>query len=119
MEASKANDAVRRLLFVYGSLRRGGEAHALIAAARLLAEVETAPCYATIMHAGYPMLVSGHQRIAGQVFAVPEPLWPAVDAWEEAPRLYQCAPIQLDPTAADLLPPGATVWAYFGNDSAL
>lgn len=117
MEASKANREARRLLFVYGSLRQGGEAHGLLRAARFLAQVETAPRYATITHAGYPMLVPGRQRIPGEVFAVPSALWSAVDAWEEAPILYRCQPVDLDQALTGRLPLD-TVWAYFGNKSA-
>ena len=38
---------------------------------------------------GYPVLRAGRGRVCGEVYAIPAQLWPALDAWEEAPRIYQ------------------------------
>ena len=38
---------------------------------------------------GYPMLRAGSARVDGEVYRIPDSLWPALDAWEEVPGVYQ------------------------------
>ena len=38
---------------------------------------------------GYPMLRAGAGRVCGEVYRIPTQLWPALDAWEEVPSVYQ------------------------------
>ena len=53
---------------------------------------------------GYPMLRAGNGRVCGEVSAIPAQLWPALDAWEELPDVYQRR-------RHDLLD-GRRVWVY-------
>ena len=38
---------------------------------------------------GYPMLRAGSTHVEGEVYLIPDTLWPTLDAWEEVPRVYQ------------------------------
>ena len=38
---------------------------------------------------GDPMRLAGSTRVEGDVDRIPDILWPALDAWEEVPRVYQ------------------------------
>jgi len=38
---------------------------------------------------GDPILRAGSAGVDGEVDRIPDTLWPALDAWEEAPRIYQ------------------------------
>ena len=42
-----------------------------------------------IEYDGYPMLRAGSNQVEVEVYRIPDTLWPALDAWEEAPRIYQ------------------------------
>ena len=57
-----------------------------------------------IQHRGYPMLQRGNGAISGEVYWVPEPCWPALDDWEEAPEVYQRSSVTLRD--------GRSVWLY-------
>ena len=35
---------------------------------------------------GYPMLRAGFTQVEGEVYWIPDSLWPELDAWEEVPR---------------------------------
>ena len=74
-------------LFVYGSLKAGGSAHHLLVGA--LAEAEGALDQVDLIEFdGYPMLRAGSTQVEGEVYRIPEFLWPALDAWEDVPRVY-------------------------------
>ena len=74
-------------LFVYGSLKAGGSAHHLLDGA--LAEAEGALDQVDLtVHDGYPMLRAGSDQVRGEIYKVPDALWPALDDWEEVPRVY-------------------------------
>ena len=74
-------------LFVYGSLKAGGSAHHLLQ--KDFAEVEGVLNQVELtVHDGYPMLRSGSAQLRGEVYRIHESLWPALDAWEEVPRVY-------------------------------
>ena len=74
-------------LFVYGSLKAGGSAHHLLDGA--LAEAEGALDQVDLIEFGrYPMLRAGSDQVRGEIYRVPDALWPALDDWEEVPRVY-------------------------------
>ena len=74
-------------LFVYGSLKADGSAHHLLQGA--FAEiVGVLDLVELTVHDGYPMLRSGSALVQGEVYRIPDSLWPALDAWEDAPRVY-------------------------------
>ena len=92
------------LLFVYGSLREGGNAHGLLSGARRLKD-GSLPDVRLIEHQGYPMLVPGSDTVAGEVYALPEHhSWECLDDWEEAPVVYQ----RVERRLID----GREVWVY-------
>ncbi len=71
------------LLFVYGTLKQGGKYHCYLEEATLVAEYATAKgtLYDTGM--GYPAMVkSAEGEIQGQVYDIPEELWPALNDLE-------------------------------------
>ena len=74
-------------VFVYGSLRAGRSAHALLRGAERLADgvLEGVEC---IEHEGYPMLIAGDGAISGEVYRVNAQQLAALDAYEEAPEVY-------------------------------
>lgn len=81
-------------LFVYGTLMRGEGAHRLLERwkARFLGSPRTPPAYTLVEAAGgaYPALVAGGTRaIEGELFAIDAAALPALDAYEEAPAVYQ------------------------------
>ena len=74
-------------LFVYGSLKAGGSAHYLLQKA--FAEVEGVLNQVELtVHDGYPMLRAGSTQVEGEVYRIPDFLWPALDDWEDVPRVY-------------------------------
>ena len=90
-------------LFVYGSLKCGGEAHHLLADCPrdqdgVLSHVQLK------IHRGYPMLHTGNGRVEGEVYWISNTHWPDLDAWEDAPNTYQKKLRSLDE--------GRTVWVY-------
>ncbi|HSP22657.1 MAG TPA: gamma-glutamylcyclotransferase family protein [Planococcus sp. (in: firmicutes)] len=71
------------LLFVYGTLKKGGKYHFYLGEAALVAEhaMANGTLYDTGM--GYPAMVKSAQgEIQGQVYDIPEELWPAIDDLE-------------------------------------
>lgn len=93
-------------VFVYGSLKRGFRHHDQMAGARFLGEARTARRYTLVVAGDYPALVDGGATaVAGELFAVDDPLLAALDAFEEVPELYVRAPLELEG--------GERVLAYF------
>lgn len=71
------------LLFVYGTLKQGGKYHCYLGEAALVAEHATAKGTLYDSGMGYPaMAVSGEGEIQGEVYDIPEELWPAIDDLE-------------------------------------
>ncbi|MEZ4299723.1 MAG: gamma-glutamylcyclotransferase family protein, partial [Polyangiaceae bacterium] len=59
------------LLFVYGSLLRGEDNHAVLAGARFVATARTAPRYTLVDLGPYPALVPGGEtEVSGELFEV-------------------------------------------------
>lgn len=91
------------LLFVYGSLRQGCSAHHLLQGCHRLGDGVLAGSE-LIDHAGYPMLQAGSGDVKGEVYRVASPQWQALDAWEEAPQVYE--------RVVRRLVDGRSVWVY-------
>lgn len=87
----------RTELFVYGTLRRGEPAHALLVGAELVAAaVRTAPAFELLDLGEYPALVGGGSTaVAGEVYAVPSELLARLDEYEGCPELYVRRPLRL------------------------
>jgi gamma-glutamylcyclotransferase (GGCT)/AIG2-like uncharacterized protein YtfP len=90
-------------LFVYGSLKAGGCAHHLLSGADQEPDGHI-DGVELIERSGYPMLKPGSGQVSGEVYRVPPGLWPAIDAWEEAPKIYR--------RRSRTLMDGRSVWVY-------
>ena len=84
------------LIFVYGSLRRGGFNHALFAGARFLGEAATAPHYSLHDLGPYPALVAGGTTsVLGELYSLSPEQLAAADELEGHPTVYTRGPIAL------------------------
>ncbi|HEX4954518.1 MAG TPA: gamma-glutamylcyclotransferase family protein [Thermoanaerobaculia bacterium] len=94
------------LLFVYGSLRRGGENHRFLDGARFLGEARTEPGHQLLDLGRYPgMVAAAEGRVLGELFEVDGETLAALDRFEGHPTFYQRRPVRLD---GDLI-----AWSYF------
>ena len=72
------------LLFVYGTLKTGGKYHSYLEEASLKAEQAIASGSLYDTGVGYPaMSLEGTDKIHGEVYEIPEVLWPALDFLED------------------------------------
>jgi gamma-glutamylcyclotransferase (GGCT)/AIG2-like uncharacterized protein YtfP len=96
------------LLFVYGTLQRGGVRHGPLARQRFLGEYRTRPRYALYDLGTYPGLVASDegQVVAGELYEVERSLLVYLDGVEGAPSWFALGPIDLEES------PGQA-WAYF------
>ena len=108
------------LLFVYGTLKTGGKYHFYLEEASLKAEQASAAGSLYDTGLGYPaMSLEGTDQIRGEVYDIPEVLWPALDFLEdctgdEATDLYEKSVIPVE-VGGEVLE--ATV--YLAKDSSL
>lgn len=71
------------LLFVYGTLKQGGKYHQYLTNASLVAERAVAEGALYDTGFGYPaMILSAFDETEGEVYEVPDELWPAIDELE-------------------------------------
>lgn len=71
------------LLFVYGTLKRGGKYHAYLEEAALVAEHAIANGFLYDTGLGYPsMVMTEEAEIHGEIYEIPDALWPAIDDLE-------------------------------------
>ncbi len=97
------------ILFVYGTLMRGGVRHRVLANQRFLGEARTRKQYALFDLRAYPGLVhspSEGQAIHGELFEIDTGLIPELDRIEGAPSLYRLEPILIEGYSGE-------VFAYF------
>jgi gamma-glutamylaminecyclotransferase len=85
------------LLFVYGTLKRGGRSHHLLADQEFLREAHTLPLYRLYDCADHPCLVRDERGVAiqGEVWRVSKAALLRVDEYEEVPRLFRREAIAL------------------------
>lgn len=78
------------ILFIYGTLKRGQNAHGRLAGAQFLGEAVTQPCYRLYDLGPYPGLVEDSNGVAirGELWAVDEALLRDLDEYEEAADLF-------------------------------
>ena len=95
-----------RLVFVYGTLKRGQPNHHLLASSRFLG---LASLTGMQLHdlGPFPMAIPGEGTIHGEVYGVPRATLPALDRLEGVPRLYGRCRRRLDD--------GRRVWVYLGR----
>jgi gamma-glutamylcyclotransferase (GGCT)/AIG2-like uncharacterized protein YtfP len=95
------------LLFVYGTLKRGGALHGPLAGQLYRGEARTQPLYALLHLGEYPGLVevgAGGQVVRGELYEVECALLSLLDEIEAAPGLFDLGPVELEAGPA---------WAYF------
>ena len=98
-------------LFAYGTLKRGQRAHDLLAAATFLGEATTEPRWALVPLGWYPGLVPGTLAVEGELYDVPDSLWPELDRFEGvASGLYERTPVRLRGREEP-----ATTYRYLGD----
>jgi len=90
------NAADVMILFVYGTLMRGGVRHHLLAGQRFLSEARTCPRYALFDLGAYPGLVhseSEGRAIHGELYAIDTRLLARLNRIEGAPSLFRLEPV--------------------------
>ena len=101
------------VLFVYGTLMRGGKRHRVLAGQRFLGEARTRPHYVLVDLGAYPGLVhaqSGGQTIYGELYEIESDLISRLDRIEGAPRLFRLESVQIEGYPGE-------VFAYFYQQS--
>jgi gamma-glutamylcyclotransferase (GGCT)/AIG2-like uncharacterized protein YtfP len=94
------------VVFVYGSLRRGGQYHSLLQGAEFLGTDSLD--HIDLYDLGpYPMAIPGRNRLYGECYRIPLSLLPRLDELEDHPRLYQRQWVQLES--------GTSAWVYLGR----
>ncbi len=92
------------LLFVYGTLKRGGSNHHQLAAQSFVGPARTPPGYRLYDIGGYPGLgaaATDREGVVGEVWSVDEAALLKLDAFEGVPEgLYRREPLQLEPPFA-------------------
>lgn len=102
---------MRYLVFVYGTLRRGGSNHHLLGAARYLGRFRTEPAYTMLNLGHYPGVIApGGGSILGEVYGVSPRLLRDLDRLEDVPRLYR---------RESLATPWGMAWLYLYQARAL
>jgi gamma-glutamylcyclotransferase (GGCT)/AIG2-like uncharacterized protein YtfP len=97
------------LLFVYGTLKRGGRRHGLLAGQLSRGEARTRPLYALHHLGSYPGLVAATgagQVVRGELYEIDCALLGRLDRVEGAPELFDLGSVELE----DGVGPA---WAYF------
>jgi len=98
----------RRLLFVYGSLKRGLSRHHFLAEQTFFGDATTLPDYALYDFGDYPAMTAGTQAVHGELYEVSAACWPILDRVEcVSDALYRCELVALRPPFDE-----STVWAY-------
>lgn len=81
------------LVFVYGTLKRGGSNHAFLAGQEFVGPARTAPGFVLYELAGYPGMVAGEggaAGVTGEVWSVDDPCLARLDGLEgTAEGLYR------------------------------
>lgn len=84
-------------LFVYGSLLSGERNHFVLGDSRFLRTGRTLASFELVDLGEYPaMLAGGATAVVGEVYAVAAELIAEVDRFEDAPRTYRRARIELE-----------------------
>jgi gamma-glutamylaminecyclotransferase len=86
-------------LFVYGTLKRGGCRHGLLAGQRFLGEARTAPRYALLDLGDFPGLVrdeAGGHAVHGELYEVEASPLALLDREEGAPELFRRELVEVD-----------------------
>lgn len=100
MSRARAADPMRTLLFVYGTLKRGGCNHGHLAGQTYVGPARTQPGYTLYDLGGYPAIVADpgtREGVVGEVWSVDAPALAALDAFEGVHEgLYRREPLPLE-----------------------
>ena len=95
----------KKLLFVYGTLKRGCSNHHFLTGQEFIGEAQTAPGYRLYELRGHPGLVArsdDQDGVVGEVWAVDDAALVRLDALEGlAEGMYRREPVPLQPPFAD------------------
>jgi gamma-glutamylcyclotransferase (GGCT)/AIG2-like uncharacterized protein YtfP len=86
-------------LFVYGTLKRGGVRHHVLAGQSFLGDARTRPFYNLFDFTEHPALVnviSDGRRIHGEMYRVATSLLGVLDEMEDAPHLFRLEAIEIE-----------------------
>lgn len=87
---------MRHRVFVYGSLKRGFRHHDQLARGQFEASLTTTAKFRLVLWESYPALVRGGELpIVGETYWVDDAVLAHLDDFEEHPRVYQRAWIEL------------------------
>jgi gamma-glutamylaminecyclotransferase len=93
----------KTILFVYGTLKRGGRGNRLLVGQQFLGEATTEPRYRLYDLGTYPGLVKDEANglaVKGELWAVDDACLAELDDYEYAPELYAREPVAI-PGRAD------------------
>ena len=77
------------LVFVYGRMKQGGAAHALLSDSRMLGTVRTAALYDLVDLGGFPGLTAdGTTAVVGELYAIDERTLANIDELEDHPDTF-------------------------------
>src|SRR5262245_50502348 len=89
--------AFQARLFIYGTLLRGEQSHALLDGAKLEGEMRTAAKYSLVDLGTYPALVRGGDiAVAGELWIVDAPTLARIDVHEQHPVLFKRELVDLE-----------------------
>ena len=92
---SAARGLPAALVFVYGSLKRGGRWHHVLGDSRFAGLARTARAWDIVPVGPYPGLVRGTRSVEGELFELSAEVLAAVDLLEEHPVLYRRTVVRL------------------------
>jgi len=97
----------KHLVFVYGTLRRGGSNHYMLADSNFLGRYATEPRYTMFRLGQFPAVVArGDTAIEGEIYRVSDQVFSLLDELECYPSVFSR---QLIPT------PAGDTWIYLYN----
>jgi len=86
-------------ILVYGTLKRGHDAHSLMGKAKFLGEYTTLPEYTMFDLGSYPGVIgSGALPVSGELYDVDEVTLKRLDRYEGHPNLYRRTELKEDDT---------------------
>ncbi|MCE9606628.1 MAG: gamma-glutamylcyclotransferase [Planctomycetia bacterium] len=102
------------LLFVYGTLKRGGRNHGLLSTAEFLGEAKTESRFRLIDCGDYPAMLehlAAPLEIEGELYRIVEALLPTLDRLEDEGTLYRRVAVAVLPLEGSA-PRPTTAWTY-------
>jgi len=97
----------KHLVFIYGTLRRGGANHYILADANFLGRYETEPRYTMFRLGQFPAVVArGDTAITGEIYRVSDAVFALLDELECYPTVFSRQLIHT---------PAGETWVYLYN----